>query len=145
MLLQLVMKVFTGEAGVFLARMRRVAAIAAIAAFFAIAMVGFLIGAAFVWVAESYGGFWTSIIFAVLCLVVVLLLLIALTIARRPPKEKASDRLQRDVASIASVAALSNAPTIFRSVRRRRSLLLIPAAGGLLWAVLRAINVWRER
>ena len=145
MLGQLVTKVFTGEAGVFFARMRRVALIAAIAAFFALAMVGFLVGAAFVWVADAYGSLAASLIFAGLCFALLAISIVALIIAKRPPKQRASDRLQRDIASIASVAALTNAPAIFRSVRRRRSLLLVPLGGGLLFAVLRAINAWRYR
>lgn len=145
MLGQLVTKVFTGEAGVFFARMRRVALIAAIAAIFALATLGFLIGAIYVWVADAYGSFAASLIFAGLSFVLLAISIVAMIIAKRPPKQRASDRLQRDIASIASVAALSNAPALFRSVRRRRSLLLIPVGGGILFAVLRAINAWRYR
>jgi len=145
MLGQLVAKVFTGEAGVFFARMRRVALIAAIAAIFALATLGFLLGAVYVWVADAYGSFAASLIFAGISFVFLVISIVAMMIAKRPPKERASDRLQRDITSIAGVAALTNAPAIFRSVRRRRSLLLIPVGGGVLYVVLRAINGWRYR
>ncbi len=52
--------------------------------------------------------------------------------------------MQRDVASIASVAAMSNMPLIFRSLRRRKSLLVVPVAAASVWGVYRVFQNWRD-
>lgn len=144
MLLQIVTKLFTGEAGIFLGRLQRVAALYAAMAVFALAAFGFLLGALFTWLSERYGPVGTAIGFALFCIAVVLALFVALVAARRPPKVRAGDRLQRDVASIASVAALTNFPLILSSVRRRKGLLLVPVAGVGLWGILRAFRTRRD-
>jgi hypothetical protein len=145
MLGQLITKVFTGEAGIFLARMRTVAILYAAMGLVALVMLIFLVTAAFVWLAAIYGALYTALGFAAVCLLAIVILYILLIIARRPPKQRASDRLQRDIASIASVAAVSNLPLMMQSVRRRKSLLLLPVAGVGIWAATRLILAMRNR
>ncbi|MFD2236324.1 hypothetical protein [Aureimonas populi] len=145
MLTQLITKIFTGEAGVFFARMRTVAILYAVMGIFALGLLGFLLGALFIWLASIYGALATALGFAAACLLGLVVLYIVLMIARRPPKDRASDRLQRDIASVASVAAISNLPLLMRSVRRRRSLLLVPVAGIGIFAAVRALSAIRRR
>ncbi|WP_210270041.1 hypothetical protein [Aureimonas mangrovi] len=111
----------------------------------ALVMLIFLVTAAFVWFAAIYGALYTALGFAAACLFAIAVLYVLLIIARRPPKQRASDRLQRDIASIASVAAVSNLPLMVRSVRRRKSLLLLPVAGVGVWAVTRLVLSMRDR
>lgn len=144
-MIQLISKLLTGEASIYFARLRAVATIYAIMGVVALAMLFFLLLALFVWIAHSAGVVATAIGFAVVCLVVLIGLYVFLTMARRPPRQRAADRMQRDVASFASVAALSNLPLLFRSVRRRKSLLLVPVAAASAWGVFRAFQARRTR
>jgi ABC-type uncharacterized transport system permease subunit len=144
MLTQLITKLITGEAGIFVAKMKRLVVLYALMGFFALCMAGFLMNALFVWMAARYGAFATSLGFALVFLVLIVAVYVMAVVAGRPPSNRADDRLQRDIASIASVAALSNAPLLFSSVRRRKSLLLVPVAGGALFAVWRMISATRR-
>lgn len=145
MLTQLITKVFTGEAGIFFARMKRLAILYALMAVFALLMVGFLLASLYIWIAESYGSLPTALGFAGVFFLLVLITYIVVVIARRPPHRRADDRLQRDIASIASVAALTNAPTILREVWRRKSLLLVPVAAVGAFGLYRLIAGFRRR
>jgi len=140
MLTQLITKIFTGEAGVFMARLRTVAAIYAVMAALAVGLVFFVLLAVFFFAAQRFGPITTSLLFAFIWLLLLLAAYVALVMARRPPKQRASDRLQRDIASVASVAAVSNLPLIVRSIRRRRSLLLVPIAAAGAWGLVRGIR-----
>ena len=144
MLSQLVTKLITGEAGVFLARMKRVVALYVVMAIFALGMAMSLLLALFVYLAQVFGPLPAALGFAGVFLVLVILTYIAVIIARRPPKKRADDRLQRDIASIAGVAAVSNLPLILGTVKRKKSLLILPmvAAGG--WGVWRAIAAYKR-
>ncbi|TFF23087.1 hypothetical protein E3C22_11645 [Jiella endophytica] len=144
MIWQLVAKLVTGEAGVYVARIRRLIMLYAVMAVFAILMLTYLISALYVWVASIYGPLATSLGFAGGFLVLIILTWIATIIVRRPPRKRADDRLQRDIASIAGVAALSNAPLLFQSAKRNKKLLLVPVAGAVGWAVWRAITAYRH-
>lgn len=147
MLLQLITKIFTGEAGVYVTRLRAVAAIYAVMAALAAGLVFFLLLAIFIFTAQRLGPITASLIFAFVWLLMIVAAYIALVMARRPPKQRASDRLQRDIASVASVAAMSNLPLIVRSIRRRRSLLLVPIAAFGAWGIargLRGARSWRD-
>ena len=138
MLGQLITKVFTGEISIYLARLRQMAVVYALMAVMAFFLTFFLIVAAYIWTSQAVGALPAALYFAGGCAVLLVILYIALLIIGRPPKERASDRLQRDVASIAGVAALSNAPSIMRQVKRRKGLILIPVAGLAVWAADRA-------
>lgn len=145
MLAALVTKIFTGEAGIYFARLRTVALIYALMGIVALALFAFLFGALHIWLASIYGSLATTLGFAAVCLVLLIGLYIALLMARRPPKDRASDRLQRDIASVASVAAITNMPLILRQVRLRKSLLLIPVAAVGALAAIRALGALRRR
>lgn len=138
MLGPLIAKLLTGEAGIFIARMKRIAMLYAFMGVAALFLVIFLLIAAWLWAAQSVGALAAALYFALGFLVVIILLYVGVLIAGRAPKERASDRLQRDVASIAGVAAMTNIPLILRSVRRRKALIVLPVAGMAVWAGLRA-------
>jgi len=142
---QLITKLFTGEISIYIARLRTAFAIYAAMAILAVAMIGFLIGALFVWLAHRFGTVQTSIGFAVACLVAILVMYALLLVARRPPRQRVADRMQRDVASIASIAAVSNLPLIFASVRRRKSLMMLPVAGLAVWGLFKGLRGFRDR
>lgn len=145
MIWQLVAKLVTGEAGVYVARMRRLVVLYIIMAVFALMMIAYLMTALYVWVASLYGPLAAALGFAAVFFVLVLVTWILTVIVRRPPRKRADDRLQRDIASIAGVAALSNAPLLFQSARRNKKLLLVPVAGAVGWALWRAIESFRTR
>lgn len=145
MLTQLITKLFTGEAGIFVARLQRLFLVYALLGLCAIGFVGFLLGALFVWLSGIYGTLATTLGFAGVCFLLVVGLYIALMVVRRPPRHRASDRLQRDIASIASVAAVSNVPLILSVLRRRKAyLLMLPLAGVGLWGALRGFARTRD-
>ncbi|MBO0904857.1 hypothetical protein [Jiella sonneratiae] len=145
MIWQLVAKLVTGEAGVYVARLRRLVVLYLVMAVLAILMVAYLMTALYVWIASLYGPLAAALGFAGVFFVLILLTYVAIVIVRRPPRKRADDRLQRDIASIAGVAALSNAPLLFQSARRNKKLLLVPVAGAVGWAVWRAVNSYFTR
>ncbi|WP_156369317.1 hypothetical protein [Aureimonas sp. Leaf324] len=144
MVFQLISGLVTGEASIYLARLRTIATIYVVMGIVALAMLFFLLLALFAWIAHSIGVVATALIFAAVCLVALIGVYIFLTIARRPARQRAASRVQRDVASIASVAAMSNMPLIFRSLRRRKSLLVVPVAAASVWGVYRVFQNWRD-
>ncbi|MEF2550819.1 hypothetical protein VQ042_05480 [Aurantimonas sp. A2-1-M11] len=144
MLSQLITKLITGEAGTFFARMKRVMGLYVVMAFFALATLMSLLLALYVFLAQVYGPLPAALGFAAVWFVLVIVTWIAVIIARRPPKKRADDRLQRDIASIAGVAAMSNLPLILGTVKRRKSLLLLPAVAAGGWGIWRAIGAYRR-
>ncbi len=145
MLTQLVTKIFTGEASIYIARLRTALAIYAVMAILGLATAGFLLNALFTWFALRYGHIQTSIGFAAVCLVGIAVMYVVLLIVGRPPRQRARDRMQRDIASVASVAAISNVPLIFATVRKRKALLLLPVGLASFWGLFVALRGLRDR
>ena len=114
-------------------------------AIFAILMIVFLIIALFILLAQAIGPLPAAFAFVGFFFALIVLTYILVVISRRPPSKRADDRLQRDIASIAGVTALSNAPLLFGMVRKRKSLLLIPVIGGAGLAIWRSIATYRRR
>ncbi|ALN72691.1 hypothetical protein [Aureimonas sp. AU20] len=144
MLGQLITKVFTGEASIYIARLRTALVLYIVMALLGLAAIAFLLNALFTWLAFRYGHVQTSIGFGVVCLIGVAIMYVVLMVARRPPRQRARDRVQRDVASIASVAAVSNLPLIFRMLRRRKGLLLVPVGLASVWGLFMALRGYRD-
>lgn len=128
MVLALILRLFTGEAGILLARLKRLAGLYALMAILILVMLVFLLIALFAWVASHLGVIEAALIFAGVTFVFVIVTFILARIAGRKPANRADDRLQRDIASIAGVTALTNAPQIIRAMKQRRGLLVVPAA-----------------
>ncbi|MEE2950806.1 MAG: hypothetical protein VYD57_06055 [Pseudomonadota bacterium] len=136
----LVTKLIQGELGIYLARMKRLAILYAVMVVFALLLVAFLITALFVVVSAEMGALAAALTMAGVCLGVIVLIWIATIVVRRKPAKRAEDRMKRDIASIAGVSALSNAPQLLRAVKRRKSLMLIPLLAGLGYGAWVAIK-----
>ncbi|HDZ75550.1 MAG TPA: hypothetical protein ENH55_22860 [Aurantimonas coralicida] len=145
MILQLIIKLITGEAGIYMARLKRLAVLYAIMGLFAIAMLASLISALSIFLANRYGALETALGFAGVSFLLLIATGVAVVIARRPPRKRADDRLQRDIAAIAGVTALSSAPQVFGLVKKRKGLLLVPVAAAGAWGIWRAISSYRTR
>ncbi|GGD27794.1 hypothetical protein [Aureimonas glaciei] len=145
MLLALITKIFAGEAGVFVARLKRLLALYVLLAILLLVLAIFVMIALFIWAAQNFGALPTAIGFCGGSLVLVLIAIAMIMMAKRRPSTRADDRLQRDIASIAGVTALSNAPQILRAVRQNRSLIAVPVALGGLYGLYRLIAGLRGR
>ena len=145
MVFPLIVRLFTGEAGQFLARLKRLVGLYVLMGVFGLALIVFLLGALFLWSAHRYGGVWTALMFSAAAFGLLSITFILTLLAKRPPAKRADDRLQRDIASIAGVTALSNAPQIARAFRQNKSLLILPAAGVGAYGFYRLIAALRGR
>jgi len=129
MVFALITRLFTGEAGIYLARLKRLVGLYVMLGVFALLLLIFLIIALFTWSAQHFGSLPTALVFAGVSLLLVIVTYILTVMAKRPPVTQADDRLKRDIASIAGVTAMTNAPQIMRAVRRQKKLLFVPIAG----------------
>lgn len=145
MVLQLFTKLITGEAGIYIARLKRLAVLYVIMGLFAVAMLTSLISALSIFLADRFGALETALGFAGVSFLLLVATWIAVVIVRRPPRKRADDRLQRDIAAIAGVAAVSNAPLILGTVKKRKSLLLAPVIAAGAWGIWRAVTAYRSR
>lgn len=117
----------------------------AILGVFALLAVLSLLGALYILLAELIGPVQAACVFALVWFILALVAWAAIVAARRPPRKPADDRLQRDIASIAGVAAVSNLPLIFGVARKRKGLLAIPVLGVIGFAGWRAYMTYRAR
>ncbi|EAU42481.1 hypothetical protein FP2506_06566 [Fulvimarina pelagi HTCC2506] len=136
----LIAKIFQGELGTYVARLKRLATLYAIMAIFAVLLLAFLITALFVYVAAQIGALNAALIASGLCLGVILLLWITTLVVRRTPEKRVQDRMKRDIASVAGTTALSNLPKIFAMARKRKAAALltplIAIVGFGIWRML---------
>ncbi|WP_156382043.1 MULTISPECIES: hypothetical protein [unclassified Aureimonas] len=139
------MRLFTGEAGIMLARLKRLAGLYALMAILILVMLAFLLIALFAWVASHLGVIEAALIFAGVTFLFVVVTFVLAKLAGRKPANRADDRLQRDIASIAGVTALTNAPQIYRVLKQRRGLLVVPAAAAGLASLYAILTMLRRR
>lgn len=144
MITGLISTLLLGEAGTYFARLKKLAGLYAVMAVFALCMILSLLASLYIFLAQRFGALETALVFSAGWFLLVVLVWILVVIARRPPAKRADDRLKRDIASIAGVAALSNAGLMLKQVRRRKSLLLVPIAAVAGWAVWRRISTYRQ-
>ncbi len=140
----LISTLLLGEAGTYVARLKKIAGLYAVIAVFAIGLVFSLLASLYIYLAQRFGALETALGFSAGWFVLLVLAWITLMIVRRPPAKRADDRLKRDIASIAGVAALSNAGLMLKQVKRRKSLLLVPVAAVAGWAVWRSVDTYRR-
>lgn len=145
MILALITRLFTGEAGIYFARLRRMAGLYALMALFALGMVIFLLTALFIWLAQIFGSLPTALGFAAAFLLLLLATYLLTLLGQRKPADRDEDRLQRDIASIAGVAALANAPQLVRAVRSKRGLIAVPVIAASFYGLYRVILAMRGR
>ena len=133
-----------GEAGSYLARLKKVAGLYAAMAIFGLGLLFSLLASLYIFLAQRYGALETALGFSAGWFVLVVVAWVLVIVARKPPRKEADDRLKRDIASIAGVAALSNAGLMIKQVKRRKSLLLVPVAAVGGWALWRSIETYRQ-
>lgn len=129
MVFALITRLLTGEAGVFLTRLKRLVGLYVMLGVSALLLLIFLLIALFIWSSQHFGSLNTALGFAGVALLLVIITFVMTLGAKRRPETRADDRLQRDIVSIAGVTAMTNAPQIMRAVRRQKKLLLVPIAG----------------
>lgn len=145
MLVALITRLFTGEADIFVSRLKRQVGFYVLLAILGLALSIFLLLALFLWLAGKFGALPTALGFSGVFLVLFLVTYILAVLAKRRPVRRDDDRLQRDVASIAGVAALTNAPRIVRAMRQKRGLILLPLAGLGFYGLYRLVAAMRGR
>ncbi|WP_055852463.1 hypothetical protein [Aurantimonas sp. Leaf443] len=141
----LIGRLLTGEAGAYFAKLKSLAILYAVLGLLGFFAVAFLFGALFAWLASLYGGVATSLGFAVLMLLLCGVTAVVIGIAKRPRRRRTDEALRRDMASMAGVAALSNAPMLFAAVRKRRGLLVLPAVAMVGLGAWRLLDHYRHR
>lgn len=144
MLGQLIARILTGEAGLYFTRLRTFATLYTLIGVAGAGAGFFLLLALFIWLTSAVGALYAALIFAGACLVVAAVFYVLLAIARRPARQESRDRLQRDVASIAGVAAMTNLPRLLQSARRRKRLLAVPLALAGIWGAVRLTLAYRR-
>ena len=144
MVLALIMRLFSGEAGIMLARLKRLAGLYVLMAILGLFVLIFLTIALFGWIASYVGPIETALIFAGVFFVLMFITFLMAKITGRKPANRADDRLQRDIASIAGVTALSNAPQLFRVLRQRRGLVIVPAAAAGFLGLYSVLSLLRR-
>jgi membrane protease YdiL (CAAX protease family) len=144
MVFALITRLFTGEAGLFLGRLKRLVGLYVMLGIFALLLLIFLIIALFTWSAQNFGTLPTALGFAGGALLLVIVTYVMTLMAGRRPSTRADDRLQRDIVSIAGVTAMTNAPQIMRAVRRQKGLLVIPVAAIGMFGLYRILASRRD-
>ena len=137
-------KLFAGEAGVFFARLKRLAALYVLLGVLFLILAIFVMIALFIWCAQNFGALPTALGFCGGTVVLLLLTFVMIIIVRRRPSTRADDRLQRDIASIAGVTAISNAPQILRAFKRNRGLVAVPVAVAGVYGLYRFVTGQRD-
>lgn len=141
----LITRLLTGEAGMFFARLRNMVVWYAVVGIFALIMLVFLVIALFTWVASHLGILSTALIFAGIFLVLALIAFAFAKLLGSPSRTRREENLQRDIASIAGITAMANAPQLVRLFRRKRGLLALPVVAVGFFGLYKAIAAFRER
>ncbi|MEF2071773.1 phage holin family protein [Consotaella aegiceratis] len=144
MITQVLTGLAIGELRAYVARLKRLAILYAMLALFALGMVFFLVLALYLWVASEYGPLWAALGFAGGWLVLILITYIFVLVTRRRARRENAGRLQRDLNSLAGVAALSTASRAAGAARNRKGLILVPAAAAGAFAAYRLLRNRRQ-
>ncbi|WP_152046095.1 phage holin family protein [Aureimonas psammosilenae] len=141
----LITRLLTGEAGLYFTRLKNMVVWYAIMGVFLLVMAIFLLIALYSWIAGAVGPILAALIFAGAFLVLSLVAFLLGRISGQPPRNKDEDRLQRDIASIAGVTAMANAPQLMRLMQRKRGFIIVPAAIAGFFGLYKAIAALRDR
>jgi len=107
-----------------------------LAAIFALCGVGFLIGAAYVWLAARYGPLATSLGFGIGFLVVAGLILVAHKLTTRMRSRRRARRRQADMTAVGITAALALLPALAKS-KGGLGAIVAPALAVVAYAIYR--------
>jgi len=135
-LVSLISALASGEAMAALQRARMTAILYGLAAIFALCGVGFLIGAAYVWLAARYGPLATSLGFGIGFLVVAGLILVAHKLTTRMRSGRRARRRQADMTAVGITAALALLPALAKS-KGGLGAIVAPALAVVAYAIYR--------
>lgn len=134
----LIASVVSGEASEAVGRARRAVVLYALAGLLVLCGAGFLLGAAFVTVANDIGTVPAALWFGGGFIVLALLLVVGHKIAANASARRAEKRRQAEMAAVASAAAFAILPALLSSRQGRSAFLVAPLLAALGYAV------WRE-
>jgi len=135
-LVSLISALASGEAMAALQRARMTAILYGLAAIFALCGVGFLIGAAYIWLAARYGPLATSLGFGIGFLVVAGLILVAHQLTTRMRSRRRARRRQADMTAVGITAALALLPALAKS-KGGLGAIVAPALAVVAYAIYR--------
>ncbi|WP_224545615.1 phage holin family protein [Mesorhizobium sp. CA16] len=135
-LVSLISALASGEAMAALHRARTAAILYGLAAIFAVCGVGFLIGAAYIWLAVRYGPMATSLGFGIGFLVVAGLILVTHKLAAGMRSKRRARRRQADMTAAGVTAALALLPALAKS-KGGLGAVVAPALAVVAYAIYR--------
>ena len=135
-LVSLISALVSGEAMAAVHRARTTAILYGLAAVFALCGVGFLIGAAYIWLAARYGSLATSLGFGIGFLVVAGLILVAHKLTTRMRSRRRARRRQADMTAVGITAALALLPALAKS-KGGLGAIVAPALAVVAYAIYR--------
>ncbi|RWL96287.1 MAG: phage holin family protein [Mesorhizobium sp.] len=135
-LVSLMSALASGEAMAALQRARITAIIYGLAAIFALCGVGFLIGAAYIWLAARYGPLATSLGFGIGFLVLAGLIIVIHKLTASARAKRRARRRQADMTAVGVTAALALLPALARS-KGGLAAIAAPALAVVAYAIYR--------
>ena len=135
-LVSLISALASGEAMAALQRARMTAILYGLAAIFALCGVGFLIGAAYIWLAARYGSLATSLGFGIGFLVVAGLILVIHKLTAGMRSKRRARRRQADMTAVGIAAALAVLPALAKS-KGGLGAVVAPALAVVAYAIYR--------
>ncbi|TPI25407.1 phage holin family protein [Mesorhizobium sp. B3-1-6] len=135
-LVSLISALASGEAMAALHRARTTAILYGLAAVFALCGVGFLIGAAYIWLAARYGPLATSLGFGIGFLVLAGLILVIHKLTTSMRSRRRARRRQADMTALGVTAALALLPALAKS-KGGLGAVIAPALAVVAYAIYR--------
>ena len=135
-LVSLISALASGEAMAALQRARMTAILYGLAAIFALCGVGFLIGAAYIWLAARYGSLATSLGFGIGFLVVAGVILVIHKLTTSMRSKRRARRRQADMTAVGITAALALLPALAKS-KGGLGAVVAPALAVVAYAIYR--------
>ena len=135
-LVSLISALASGEAMAALQRARMTAILYGLAAIFALCGVGFLIDAAYIWLAARYGSLATSLGFGIGFLVVAGLILVIHKLTTSMRSKRRARRRQADMTAVGITAALALLPALAKS-KGGLGAVVAPALAVVAYAIYR--------
>ncbi|MGT2464710.1 phage holin family protein [Mesorhizobium sp.] len=135
-LVSLISALASGEAIAALQRARMAAILYGLAAVFALCGVGFLIGAAYIWLAARYGPLATSLGFGIGFLVLAGLIIVIHKLTASARGKRRAQRRQADMTAVGVTAALALLPALAKS-KGGLAVIAAPALAVVAYAIYR--------
>ncbi|TIQ36035.1 MAG: phage holin family protein [Mesorhizobium sp.] len=135
-LVSLISALASGEASAALRRARMTAILYGLAGVFALCGIGFLLGAAYIWLAERYGPLATSLGFGIGFLVLAGLILVIHKLTAGMRARRRARRRKADMTAVGVTAALALLPALAKS-KGGMGALLAPAVALVAYAIYR--------